>query len=217
MDDPRCDRMELNNTYRQFSIINSLISRWKYIFETEIKPRCTKTNRSYRLLDIGFGGGDIPLKIAQWAAKNKICLQVTGIEIDKRAYTFARSLEVPDNISYRLQSTSDLLHQNEQFDFVISNHLIHHLNHHSLQKLLYEARQLSTKAVLFNDIERSDIGYALFNLLSRPVFRSSFITADGLTSIKRSYTPEELRQAIPDDWQVMRIFPYRLLLSYYHD
>lgn len=216
MDDPDCDRQELFNTYEQFSVINSLISRWKDVYKKSIHSACTNPSKTYTLLDIGFGGGDLPIKISQWAKKDRINLDITAIETDSRACEYIESKNTPADIQFRQISSTELLKEDRSFDFVISNHLLHHLGGEELQQLLYEAKQMSNIRVLFNDIERSDLGYLLFNVLSRPVFRSSFITDDGLTSIKRSYTLNELKQEVPPGWMVKRIFPYRLLLSYDH-
>lgn len=216
MDDPNCDRVELENTYRQFHIINALIARWYYIYKRMILPNIDSSGTT-SILDIGFGGGDIPIKLAQWARKDDVQLSVTGIENDSRAYEFVQKNEIPQNVEFRLISSTALLKEGKQFDFVISNHLLHHLDTNNLKRLLSEAKSLSQRMVIFNDIRRSDIGYLLFNLFSRPVFRSSFITSDGLTSIKRSYTVDELSAIIPEDWEVHRLFPFRLLLTYRHD
>lgn len=216
MDDPECNHDALITTYRQFSTINSLITRWKSIYREEILPFAAAQNRTVSLLDIGFGGGDIPRKLSEWASEDGINLQVTGIDTDERAYGFVQDLSFPDAVTFRLASSSTLVDEGCTFDFVISNHLIHHLMGQNFFATLEDARKLSTHRVLFNDIERSDIGYLMFNLLSRVVFRSSFITHDGLTSIKRSYTYQELENKVPEGWKVSRIFPYRLLLSYRH-
>ncbi|MDX1617957.1 MAG: methyltransferase domain-containing protein [Balneolaceae bacterium] len=216
MDDPECDREELFNTYRQFGVVNALISRWRTIYLRHIRPHCADPGQTYTLLDIGFGGGDIPRRLARWAAEDRIRLRVTGIETDPRAMEFVRRQQFPDSVRFRRASSTDLAEKGDTFDFVISNHLLHHLDREEFHGLLDEARRLSTRKVLFNDIERSDLGYLLFNLLARPIFRSSFITHDGLTSIRRSYTRSELELRIPDNWRVERIFPYRLLLIYEH-
>jgi len=216
MDDPNCDHAELENTYRQFSTINSMISGWKHIYRKYIKAEFSARNRSYSLLDIGFGGGDIPLKLAKWAADDGIPLNITAIETDPRAVAFVETLNTPDNIQFEHCSSTDLLHRGQQFDVVISNHLLHHLNANQFQNILKESKQLSKKKVIFNDLERSDSAYLLFNVFSRPAFRSSFITHDGLTSIKRSYTLKELKKQAPEDWSVQRLFPFRLLLQYEH-
>lgn len=214
MDDPNCDRRELFHTYEQFSVINSLISRWNHIYQQRIRPACTNQAKTYTLLDIGFGGGDLPIKIYRWAKKDGIRLHITAIETDRRAYEFVQHLQVPPAITFRNVSSTDLLKEGKKFDFVVSNHLLHHLTEGELLHLLDESKKLSAGQVLFNDIERSDPGYLLFNVLSRLIFRSSFITQDGLTSIRRSYTARELRNTVPEGWKVHRIVPYRLLLSY---
>lgn len=217
MDDPNCDREDLFHTYQQFSVINSLISRWKAVYEQKIRPLCSQPDRSYSLLDIGFGGGDLAMKLSEWAEEDHLSLQVTAIDTDERACEYVSRLDTPSNITFRPISSTELLNEGREYDFVISNHLLHHLSEPELKQLLSESVKLSSKRVLFNDIERSDLGYLLFGIFSRPVFRSSFITEDGLTSIKRSYTAEELRNITPDSWTVQRWFPYRLLLEFTHE
>lgn len=217
MDDPDCDREELFNTYRQFSVINSLISQWSKIYQQQIVPLCKELDHTCSLLDIGFGGGDIPINIAKWAKNDRLKIEITAIETDHRAYEYVQNLEPPDNISFKLMSSTELLARGGKYDVVISNHLLHHLDQSNLKQVLEESKKLSRYAVLFNDLERSDVAYGLFSILSRPIFRSSFITKDGLTSIKRSYTKDELQQVVPEGWQVHRLFPFRLLLSYNHE
>lgn len=212
MDRENCNPVLLQNTYRQFSTINLLLSQWKIIYKTEIKP-LMNTSTSYSLLDIGFGGGDVPIKLSEWAEKDGFNLQITAIEIDRRAFEYALTLQKPDSVTFLHCSSAELMADNRKFDFVISNHLLHHLNKLTDQ-VMEEAKSLARKKVVFNDIERSDVGYLLFTIFARLIFRKSFITADGLTSIKRSYTYKELKQVAPEGWKVKRIFPFRLLLIF---
>lgn len=213
MDRPDCDPVLLENTYRQFATINRILSQWKKIYRNEIRPHLTKTKPA-TLLDIGFGGGDIPYKLLEWAREDGFELQITAVETDPRAFRFAKQHRNNDNIEYLHCSSTDLLDQGKHFDFVISNHLIHHLDARSLPAFLDEATRLATCKVIFNDIERSDAGYALFNLFSGLIFRKSFIRRDGLLSIRRSYIADELRAQVPGKWNVQRIFPFRLVLCY---
>lgn len=215
MDDPNCDLQELENTYRQFSIINALISQWYRIYKSEIRP-FLHHNEPITMLDIGFGGGDIPIKIAQWAKDDGFDLHITAIDPDPRAFNYIQQLDRTQNVEFIQCGISDLDPEQQQFNFVISNHLIHHLSKEELPDFMSLAKKLSTTAVLFNDICRSDWAYLFFNIFARPIFRSSFITEDGLTSIKRSYTFDELLELTSTDWQVESLFPFRLLLKYYH-
>lgn len=173
-----------------------------------------KENRTYSLLDIGFGGGDVPISLAKWAIQDRIKLNITAIDTDPRALEFVQKNYPEGLIKWRHVSSTDLALKRERYDFVVSNHVLHHLKPDQLSKLFKEARELATLKVLFNDIERSDIGYSLFNVFSRFLFRRSFITEDGLTSIKRSFTRQELVQIVPSGWKVETLFPFRLLLKY---
>lgn len=213
MDNPHCDPEELRNTYRQFSRVNSWLSQWDYIYKTQIQPHLV-SNTQYSILDIGFGAGDIPIKLAEWIKRDGFNASITAIDPDPRAIEFVQSLQPPTNIEFLQCKLSELDPAKQQFDFVLSNHLMHHLDKQELLSTIQQAKKLCLKSVLFNDLRRSDWAYLFFNLFSRPLFRSSFITEDGLTSIKRSYTKRELEMIIPQDCHVRYLFPFRLLLTY---
>lgn len=217
MDDPDVDREKLERTYRQFQTINQLISRWHYIYRRYLLPDMKKLNHPASFLDIGFGGGDILFNLAKWARRDGIEIRITGIDPDYRALDFVQQLEKPDYIQFRQLSTSDLVKNRKTFDYVISNHLMHHLETDQLLQLLNDAKSLSRRKVLFNDIERSDLGYLFFSSIAPLLFHNSFAVKDGKISIKRSYTRAELLQLVPCEWKLQSIFPYRLLLSYTHE
>jgi len=214
MDDPKCDSEKLKNTYRQFRTINKFLSRWDLIYKKEIKPILEQQDGEASLLDIGFGGGDISLQISELAAKDGFHLNITSIDSDPRSLEYIKTLEIPSNIHFRHALSTDLVNEQASYDFVISNHLLHHLDQPSFETICTEAKLLATKKVIFNDIERSDLGYIFFTIFSKLFFRNSFISHDGRISIKRSYTFGELSQIAPDNWKVRRIIPYRLILIY---
>lgn len=214
MDEPDCDARKLQNTYRQFRLIN-VISRSGWIYRRWIKSAMTDPQQRYSLLDVGFGGGDIALKMARLANRDGFKLAVTGIEIDHRAYDYVRALEWPENVSFRLIDIHDLVETGEQFDFVISNHMLHHLDHAGFDRMLATAARVCKRFVLFVDLKRSDIAYILFGVAAYPFFRKSYIHHDGLSSLRRSYTFRELESLAPPGWKVTRLFPFRLALSHW--
>lgn len=217
MDSPDCDGARLYNTYRQFRYINATLSRSREVYRRWLRPAMQERSRTWTLLDIGFGGGDIPLELARWAANDDIDLQITGIEIDERAVAYVRALERPENVEFRLASTTELLRNGERFDFVLSNHLLHHLAPDEFDGMLREAAELSGRLAVMVDLQRSDVAYAAFSAFTLPFFRDSYIRCDGLASLKRSYTYRELCAAAPPGWKVQRLFPFRLVLLYDHE
>ncbi len=213
MDDPNCDQQLLFKTYEHFSIVNRLLSNWKHLYRTILRKRLNG-NRTFRLLDIGFGGGDILLDLDQCFKKDGFDVEITGIETDQRAFNYVEQHSWPDSIHFENISIDRLVKENRNFDFIISNHLLHHLKNEELKTLLTDAERICTDTVIFNDIERGDLGYLLFHFATGLLFPSSksYVNQDGRTSIKRSFTKIELESLVPSHWQVKRLIPYRLLL-----
>ncbi|MCH8567677.1 MAG: methyltransferase domain-containing protein [Balneolales bacterium] len=214
MDAADCDESLLNNTYSHFKTINRLLSGWDLLFYSYILPHCGERDKEYSLLDIGFGGGDIPAQLLKTAHSYGIRLNITAIDTDARALEYANLHYSDYPIMFLHVSEADLLRQGKKYDFVISNHLMHHLDSSDLKTLVYNSALLCKKALIFNDLSRSDLAWSCFNMLTLFTFRNSFIRYDGLISIRRSYTAEELREILPDFLEVQSFHPFRLVVRY---
>ena len=200
MDLPDCDPDRLERTYRQFALVNGALSGWRRLYVREIRPLLS-AGSAITVLDIGSGGGDLALRLAWWAARDRLRLRVTGIDPDIRAHAFASSRPPVSGVAFRHAHTTELLREALTFDVVISNHVLHHLQPAELQPFLADSEALARTKVLHNDLRRSAVAYALFSVAALP-FRGSFIREDGLTSIRRSYTRQELEDLAPPGWGV---------------
>jgi 2-polyprenyl-3-methyl-5-hydroxy-6-metoxy-1,4-benzoquinol methylase len=213
--DEACEPKVLENTYANFAHINRVVSRWHYLYTHYLRPLAVNT-RPLELLDIGFGGGDVVQQLQQWTKRDGLDMHIHAIDSDERALTYVQKhLDMP-RITFEQATSRELVERNQTFDVVISNHLLHHMDESSLHALCQDSCQLSRQLVLHNDLERSALAYAGFGLVTAPLFRRSFIREDGLISIRRSFSKAELEQLAPAGWQVNRLFPYRLLLTYQH-
>lgn len=211
MDNPDCDLEKLQATYDQFGTINKMLGGWKRIYKHRIRPALMSADQKPSILDIGCGGGDLLRMLHLFTQKDQLEVDFTGIEPDKRAIDYVHKQQWPANFSFILTNSPDLAQQNQTFTVVISNHLIHHLTQPNLKMVCTDAEKLAEKLVVFNDIERSDIGYAFFRTLAPLFFKNSFIAQDGVLSIRRSYRKIELQPLLPGGWKVERQFPFRLL------
>jgi 2-polyprenyl-3-methyl-5-hydroxy-6-metoxy-1,4-benzoquinol methylase len=205
MDDPGCDPARLDRTYRHFRVLNRLIAGWGSVYSRWIRPRLLRGPAT--LVDIGCGGAGVPLMLARWARRDGFDLRATGVDTDERAIAHAAG---HDGIELIACDSSDLASAGRTFDFVLSNHLVHHLDEAARSALFRDSERLADCAAIHNDIRRDDLGYAGFWLLGL-AFRGSFIRPDGLTSIRRSYTRRELEAALPAGWRCVPIEPFRLL------
>lgn len=217
MDDPNCDLEMLYATYNQFETVNQLIGGWKRIYTNHIRPALLTADDNASILDIGCGGGDILRMLNTFCVDDGLNVQFTGIEPDNRAIKYIESQSWPANFTFRNTNSHKLAHQKRTFTVVISNHLIHHLTAKELDHICADAEMLADEIVIFSDIERSDIGYLGFRTIAPLLFRNSFIVADGIRSIRRSYRKDELQSLLPGGWNVHRQFPFRLLATYKED
>lgn len=211
MDLPDCDPDRLERTYRQFALVNSALSGWRRLYGREIRPLLSAGSTT-TVLDVGSGGGDLAVTLTRWAAGEGFRLHVTGIDPDGRAHSFASRRPPVPGVEFRRAHTAELLREGLSFDVVISNHVLHHLQPAELQPFLADSRELARRKVLHNDLRRSPAAYALFSVAALP-FRGSYIREDGLTSIRRSYTLEELAALAPPGWRAERSAPFHQLLA----
>ncbi|HSP76798.1 MAG TPA: FAD-dependent monooxygenase [Cryobacterium sp.] len=213
MDDPQCDPDKLASTYANFRFVNAVVSGWRGMYRRDIRPSLSRSGET-TLLDIGCGGGDVARALARWAARDGLRLRITAVDPDARAHAYAMSLPPLPGLTFRRALSADLVAEGRRFDFVVSNHVLHHLTGEQLGGLLADSERLAAHRVLHADIERSRFGYLGFGLGTWPLFRRSFIRDDGLTSIRRSFTAPELREVVPPGWLVTREHPSRLVLRW---
>ncbi|MGP9538034.1 class I SAM-dependent methyltransferase [Brachybacterium sp. AOP43-C2-M15] len=213
MDAPDCDRQMLERTYAQFPVVNALVAGWRTAYRRHVRP-LLRRGTTTTALDIGSGGGDLTRALTRWARRDGFRLQITGIDPDPRAHAWAQRRPPEPGLSFRRALSGDLVAEGCSVDLVVSNHLLHHLDEPQLAALLSDSQLLARRRVIHSDIARSRTAYALFSIGTRPFFPGSFIREDGLTSIRRSRTADELRELAPSPWRVEQLGPWRNLLMH---
>lgn len=211
MDDPGCDAAALRRTYAQFRVVNAVVTGWRSTYRHHLRP-VLHPDRVTSVLDVGCGGGDLARSLVRWAARDGLRVEVTGVDPDPRAHAWASSRPPVAGVTFRRALSGDLVAEGARFDVVVSNHVLHHLDEAQLQALLTDSRRLARARVVHSDILRSRLAYLLFSAGTLPFFSGSFIRADGLVSIRRSYTPDGLAAVVPAGWRVERQHPWRNLL-----
>jgi len=211
MDAPDCSEAVLRRTYERFGLVNRAVACWGVVYRTLILPELAALERSgrpARILDIGCGAGDVLLRLVAAARRDGFAAEGVGIDPDPRAIAATR--RVP-HVRFREAFSRDLVDAGERFDIVVSNHLLHHLRADEFDALLADSARLGERLSLHSDIARGRLAYAAFAVAALPVAPGTFLRVDGLTSIRRSYTPAELGSRLPHPWRVERPGRFRLL------
>lgn len=230
MDDPACDPVALERTYRLFALINPLVSGWWGLYRRRLRTAlrdAVERRGTARILDIGSGGGDVSRWLAARARRDGLPVTVTGIDPDPRAHEFAhraaphaaQDAQEPV-VAFRCASSAELVAQGEVFDVVVSNHVLHHLDDESAAALLADTRALCRGLAVHNDLRRSRPAWLGWWVLTLPLARSrTFVRFDGLLSIRRSRSIEELAELIEREedvgpaWRAQRHGLFRAMLS----
>ncbi len=229
MDDPDCDLDTLHRTYERFTLINSVLSDARGLYRREVLPRARNAAAPVRVLDIGAGGADVARELLARAQRDRVPLEVVAIDPDPRAAWWALRQPPTPGLTVRRAHSSELVNEltsgdltndDQRFDLVISNHVLHHLDGHALGVLLADSERLVRRGgrVIHADLVRSRLSYAAFAAVTLPlqptVLRGSFIRPDGLASIRRSFLPRELAAVVPPGWSVTRVSPWRQHVEY---
>ena len=210
MDDPDCDPQRLEATLRRFDTVNRLWSGWGGVYRERLRPYLSSLGRPARVLDLGAGGGDVLVRLARLAARDGLDVDWLGADPDPRAITVAEERTTP-RVAFRCTDAAALRAARESFDVVLSNHVMHHLTGPQLREFAGDTLALSDGIVLHSDIRRSRLAYALYAVGVTPLAPGTFLRTDGLRSIRRSYSVDELASALGEPWQVEPASPFRVL------
>ena len=211
MDEPDCDPTTLDRTYRQFAVLNQLLSGWHRAWTRRLRPAARAAAGRHgvaELLDVGCGGGDLARRLAAWAARDDVPLRIVAIDPDPRALAFARRRAVPPSVTFGDDDALELAAAGARFDIVVSNHVLHHLDEPQVATFLRASDRLARTTVLHADLRRTPLALPAFALFSLP-FRGSYIREDGFRSIRRSYVPAELRPHLPPGFEALPVGRFR--------
>ncbi len=170
----------------------------------------------YRLLDVGYGDGDMLRRIARWGERRGVTFDLTGIDLNPRSEQAARAhTPAAVAIDWRTGDYADLA--GACWDFVISSLVAHHMTHAQLVAFLRFMQGEARVGWLVNDLHRHGFAYRGWPLLARLFSWHPIVRHDGRLSIARSYRPAEwaplLAEAGVPDARVFRAFPFRLCVE----
>jgi 2-polyprenyl-3-methyl-5-hydroxy-6-metoxy-1,4-benzoquinol methylase len=169
-----------------------------------------------RILDVGFGDGDMLRRIASWAADVGQDVDLVGIDLNPRsALAAAEATPAALNIDYRTGDYADLAGQH--WDVVISSLVAHHMTHEQLVAFIRFMNAEAGSGWLINDLHRHGFAFLGFPLLATIMRWHPIVRHDGQLSIARSYRPQEwpalLDESGVKNANVVRKFPFRLCVS----
>ena len=195
------------------------LNRWTLAARPSIAflDRAVGPGTRLRLLDVGFGDGDVLRAIGRWARRRGVDAELVGVDLNDKSVAAARAATPADlAIDYR---TGDYRDQAGPFDVIISTQVAHHMTDAQLTAFLQHMETEARAGWLVCDVRRNGVAHRGFPLLARLLRVHRIVREDGRLSIARALRRDEWESALraagiaPGDVRIVRRFPFRLCLE----
>jgi ubiquinone/menaquinone biosynthesis C-methylase UbiE len=174
--------------------------------------------RSFSVLDVGAGSGELLRVLAAWARETDRTPALVGLELNARSAQaiLEESAEFPE-ISSVQSSGLELPFPDASIDYVMSSLTLHHFDDDGAVSILREMGRVARRGIFVIDLHRNPTAYFFYTTLGHLFLHNRLIREDGALSILKSFTPDELeklgQQAGLKNAAVKKHFPSRLVLS----
>jgi len=149
--------------------------------------RLLGTQRDARILDVGTGRGDLPLAFARRGWRS------VGVDLNPDVLTIARRMTAHQPLIEIVEGDARALPFDDgAFDVAHCSLLVHHLEPAEVVQALRELSRVARQGVVLNDLRRGIWPFCATWVSVMAFGRSRVTRNDGLISVRRAYTLDEL-------------------------
>ncbi len=194
----------------------TLAPRPTLAFLDRVRARDAGT-RPWRILDVGFGAGDMLARIARWGDRRGVALDLAGVDLNPKSAPVAEA-RLGGRAKLITGDYRDLAGQG--WDVILSSLVAHHMTPPQRSEFLHFMEGEAARGWLVNDLHRRRLPFAGYPLLATLAGVDPIVRRDGQLSVGRSFRRNEwhamLAQALPeaaDGCRIFRSFPWRLCVE----
>lgn len=193
LDDPAADPAAVRTSLGNIARANRLFGGTAAVLHgvdrlLSLGPTSGGRGPGISVLDIGTGAGDIPGALRAWGGRRAWVVRTFGLERLRPAARLAHTAALP----MTLGCATALPFRSRGVDVVTLSQVLHHFEPEAAVRLLAEAARVARRGVVVADLLRSRAAATLFGVGARVLGFDPHTLEDGITSVGRGYTPEEL-------------------------
>jgi len=191
LDAPGVDPRLVRRSLADVALANALFGGTRAVL-VELGLVLPELSASATLLDVGSGVGDIAARAREMAGHHDIDLSLITIDM---AETLAVASRVRTGNAVRGTATS-LPFADRSVDVVMCSQTLHHFDDANAACVLKELDRVARVRVIISDLRRSWLAAAGLWIASFPLGFHPVSRHDGIVSIMRGYTADELRRLV---------------------
>ncbi|MGB5237230.1 MAG: methyltransferase domain-containing protein [Flavobacteriaceae bacterium] len=194
MDQATLEPESLAGAYRDINRSNELLGGYAATFKA-LRHQMDTIGQSgpIRILDMGCGDGGMLRYLAKRFKKLNLDVEYLGLDLNTDAISLARenSKDFPE-IKYNVADIMEYQTEAGLFDYVLCTLTLHHFSDEDIPRVISVCQNCCKRAVIINDLQRSQIAYYLFKFFSAIFIGSAVARNDGLVSIRKAFRKVEL-------------------------
>lgn len=208
--------MKLDQLNMKFGVYENFLQAFEGHFADIIGSR-----KKIKVLEVGSGLAGLSRELFFWAKKANLDVELNLFDSQEDILNFSQSALSNKGIHAQVKVATDKqlsVFNNDEFDFVISLHVIHHIRPISnAVDAINQMLRVASKGVLISDFHRKPGSVALFKLWNQFFGVSKDLSEDGIKSMQRAYDPMELSnliqnmsyaQKLPGQFKTSIVNPY---------
>ncbi len=182
---------DLFQNYRELHAVNKLLGGYRITIKG-LRMLLNQKGRTYSILDVGCGGGDMLNEVSSWAGRKSFSVQLSGIDLSEAAIDYSKKKN--GEVNWIREDVFDHLTSGVKYDVIMSTLFMHHFSEEKISKLLTLMIQSCNGGIIINDLQRNPLAYHSIKLLTRIFSKSYLVKHDAPLSVQRGFISDEWKE-----------------------
>ena len=189
--DGPCSFKELRDCLRDLEQVNRVSFGYRPTLQW-LEQLVPEPKHPLHIVDVGCGGGDMLRRIERWAARKRVFVRLTGVDLNPNAIRAARDFtRAESRIEWIAGEAYSLNPDSGPIDVVISALFTHHLIDDEIVRFIGWMERVARHGWFINDLYRSQTPYAWFKVFAAAMRWHRFVRHDGPVSFQRAFLLDE--------------------------
>lgn len=197
MDQPQTDHAAHQAALDGLRRVNLLCTSTTLLWKALLPLAANRSaQQPLKVLDLGSGGGDVIIRLAQRAHRLNAPVHFHGADMSDSAVTIATANAKNAGVDHVQFFQTDVFADGipAGYDVIMCSLFLHHFDHAAAVNLLTRMREAAGSAVFVDDLLRTNLGYTLCWIGCHVLTRSKMVHYDGPQSVRAAFTLNEARQ-----------------------